>query len=356
LKRDFANFMKCFKTTFLLYSLAMLLLLLGPTSRISAEINLYTDEQDVQRICHNKFYGYTVISQFQGSEELIMKDHKKIQIKDFLTESKNLITRNRSFCYKIVVISSQHGVGKSFISLNLASSLARNGQKVLLMDANIKYPGLHKLLYSTNEYPATQCLPGDKDALRDAIITVEHEFDFLGNLEIPVKARDFQNEFADYVDMLLGISFAYDFLIVDTHTGLNEMNLALFQETDAGLIISTPDVRTVFDTYTLIKASTPFLSRPSLYLVINQVFEKKLSEETHQDLSFAFRHFLGSDVRLLGMIPSEDSLGIAGKHQKPVWQLSHKMRVRQKFEEMAEIMIGSQNRKIYTCLTGFGQG
>lgn len=348
--------MKCFKTTFLLYSLAMLFLFLVRTSRISAEINCYTFEQEVHKICHNKFYSFMVISKFQGSEELIMKDHKKIQIKDFLTQNKSLITRNPGSCYKIIVISSQNGVGKSFISLNLASSLARTCQKVLLLDANIKYPGLHKLLYPTADFPATQCLSGDKDALRNAIVTIENEFDFLGNLEIPVKTRDFQTESADYVNMLFDISSSYDFTIVDTYTGLNEMNLALFQEADAGLIISTPDVRTVFDTYTLIKASTPFLSRQSLYLVINQVFEKKLSEETHQDLSFAFRHFLESDVRLLGMIPSEDSLGISGRYQKPVWQLSHKMRVMQKIEEMAEIMIGSQNRKIYTRLAGIGQG
>ncbi len=344
--------MKCLKTTFLSYILLAPVFFFGMVPEVSGglipgkEIISFTAEQAVSHSYPERQNNLTVFSPFQGSEELIMKDHKKIQFKDFLPREEVFISGKSGSCNKIVVISSHSGVGKSFISLNLACSLAKTGQRVLLLDGNIQHPWLHTLLYPGEDYPATQCSLSEKEALRDAVVSVDNEFYFLGNLRLPGKIQNLQADIYDCRDMWWAISSSYDYMVLDTHTGLNEMNLALFQEADAGVVVSTPDLRTVFDTYTLIKASAPFLNRPALYLVINQVFEKKVSEEARKNLSFAFRHFLESDVKLLGMIPADDSLKFSPHYQKPVWQLSQKMQVMQKIEEMAEVLASSHGRAV----------
>ena len=51
----------------------------------------------------------------------------------------------------ILVTSSVHGEGKSFISANLAATLAQNGSKVLLVDCDLRKGRLHKIFEVESE-------------------------------------------------------------------------------------------------------------------------------------------------------------------------------------------------------------
>jgi flagellar biosynthesis protein FlhG len=108
------------------------------------------------------------------------------------------------------------------------------------------------------------------------------------------------------LDLFCRVSDDYQYLIFDTHTGLNELNLVLLQECHQTIFISSTDPESVIDTYTLIKASQPYLNESDIYLIINQFVEKRISEEAHQDLDFALQHFIGYKIPLLGAIPVDD--------------------------------------------------
>ena len=64
----------------------------------------------------------------------------------------------------ILVTSSVHGEGKSFISANLAATLAQNGSKVLLVDCDLRKGRLHKIFDVESEN-------GLSDLLIDSIST-----------------------------------------------------------------------------------------------------------------------------------------------------------------------------------------
>lgn len=66
------------------------------------------------------------------------------------------------FAYKsLIVTSAKSGEGKSTILANTGISLARNGEKIILVDADLRRPTLHKLLGVTNTIGLTSILTGE---------------------------------------------------------------------------------------------------------------------------------------------------------------------------------------------------
>jgi capsular exopolysaccharide synthesis family protein len=45
----------------------------------------------------------------------------------------------------LAVVGAERGVGRSFVAANLAASMAQRGGRVLLVDADLRSPGLHRL-------------------------------------------------------------------------------------------------------------------------------------------------------------------------------------------------------------------
>ncbi len=64
-----------------------------------------------------------------------------------IQEQQMRIVRNmRSIKYKVAVISTKGGVGKSFVTTSLAAALASRGKRVGVFDADIAGPSVHKML------------------------------------------------------------------------------------------------------------------------------------------------------------------------------------------------------------------
>ena len=94
----------------------------------------------------------------------------------FVETFKKLRTRveyqmRRSRCKVVMVTSVLEDEGKSTVSVNLALAMARKYQNVLLIDADMKKPAVHKILgYQDEEYATLPELLAEKVALRDALL------------------------------------------------------------------------------------------------------------------------------------------------------------------------------------------
>jgi polysaccharide biosynthesis transport protein len=77
----------------------------------------------------------------------------------------------------ILVTSSRPGEGKSTTAIALAADFASHGMKVLLIDADLRRPGLHKLVGGHNDVGFADVL-GEEAALEDAVQRFEN-IDFL---------------------------------------------------------------------------------------------------------------------------------------------------------------------------------
>ena len=72
----------------------------------------------------------------------------------------------------ILVTSPQPGDGKTTVACNLAAGLALNGRRVLLVDANLRRPGVHKVFGLDNDRGLTTALQ-DADAFESCVRDAE---------------------------------------------------------------------------------------------------------------------------------------------------------------------------------------
>ncbi|HEY9909259.1 MAG TPA: polysaccharide biosynthesis tyrosine autokinase, partial [Thermosynechococcaceae cyanobacterium] len=79
----------------------------------------------------------------------------------------------------VVIGSAVAGEGKTLVALNLATTAAALGQRVLLVDANLRDPQLHTLFDLTHARGLTEVLTEDKMSWEEAIVPLEPNLSLL---------------------------------------------------------------------------------------------------------------------------------------------------------------------------------
>jgi MinD-like ATPase involved in chromosome partitioning or flagellar assembly len=190
---------------------------------------------------------------------------------------------------KIVSIHSfRGGTGKSNISANIAAQIAKDGNRVGVVDTDINSPGIH-VLFGMDEDEMTRSLNDylwDKCAIEEAAYPVGTRigrgevFAIGGEIYLvpsSIRAGDITRVLREGYDVaLLNDGFDalidklnLDYLIIDTHPGLNEETLLSVAISDALIIILRPDQQDFQGTAVTVDVARK-LEVPNLFLVINK--------------------------------------------------------------------------------------
>jgi MinD-like ATPase involved in chromosome partitioning or flagellar assembly len=203
------------------------------------------------------------------------------QISDFCEEE-----RSDGMGKIISVHSFRGGTGKSNISANVAAQLASQGNRVGVVDTDIQSPGIHVLFgmddttinMALNDYLWERCAV--EDAAYDVTASVQGEGKPLsGKLYlIPSSLRSGEiskilKEGYDVTLMTDGLDalvekLDLDYLIIDTHPGVNEETLLSLALSDALVIVLRPDQQDFQGTAVVVDLARK-LKVPNLFLVIN---------------------------------------------------------------------------------------
>ena len=190
---------------------------------------------------------------------------------------------------KIVSVHSfRGGTGKSNISANVAAQIAKDGNRVGVVDTDINSPGIH-VLFGMDEDEMTRSLNDylwDKCAIEEAAYPVGARigkgevFTIGGEIYLvpsSIRAGDITRVLREGYDVgLLNDGFDalidkldLDYLIIDTHPGLNEETLLSVAISDALIIILRPDQQDFQGTAVTVDVARK-LEVPNLFLVINK--------------------------------------------------------------------------------------
>ncbi|MBT0569656.1 MinD/ParA family protein [Curvibacter sp. CHRR-16] len=214
----------------------------------------------------------------------------------------------------IAVTSGKGGVGKTFVSANLAAALAKRGLRVLVLDADL---GLANLDVVLNLYPKTTLhdVFTGKAKLEEAIIRAPGGFSVLlagsGMVEYSRLTPEVRNEF---LRIMVGLVPHYDVMLLDTGAGISDVVLFAVSLASEVLVVATPEPTSLTDAYATIKVLANQQKRQQIRLVINQTARTGDGRAITMQLQQVLDRFVGKEgqpaVKLLhaGDIPADPSV------------------------------------------------
>ncbi len=246
----------------------------------------------------------------------------------------------------IAVSSGKGGVGKSTVAANLAVSLANQGYKVGLLDADIFGPSMPKMFQIEDARPYAERIDG-----RDLIIPVEKygvRLLSIGFFVDPDQATLWRGGMAsNALKQLIGDANwgELDYFLIDLPPGTSDIHLTIVQTlaVTGAIVVSTPqavalaDARKGINMFTNEKVNVPILGLvenmawftpaelpENKYYIFGKEGAKQLAEEMN--------------VPLLGQIPIVQSICEGGDKGTPV-ALNEETITGQAFKKLAENVV-----------------
>lgn len=170
----------------------------------------------------------------------------------------------------IAVTSGKGGVGKTFVSANLAAALAKLGLRVLVLDADL---GLANLDVVLNLYPKLTLhdVFTGKAKLEEAIVRAPGGFSVLlagsGMVEYSRLTPEVRN---DFLRIMGGLVPHYDVVLLDTGAGISDVVLFAVSLASEVIVVATPEPTSLTDAYATVKVLVGQQKRQTIRMVINQ--------------------------------------------------------------------------------------
>ena len=228
----------------------------------------------------------------------------------------------------IAVHSFRGGTGKSNIIANIAATMALQGQRVGIIDTDIQSPGIHiifglkedKMELTLNDYLWGRC--NIKEAAYDVTDTLiteqENTSKVKGSLYLipsSIKAAEISRVLREGYDVVrlndgfheLTRSLKLDYLLIDTHPGLNEETLVSIGISNILLIILRPDSQDFQGTAVTVDVAHK-LKAAKIVLVLNKVLASLNFADLKQQVEKIY------DVPVAGILPlSEEMVQLGSK-------------------------------------------
>jgi len=170
----------------------------------------------------------------------------------------------------LAVTSGKGGVGKTFVSANLAAALAKRGHRVLVIDADLGLANLDVVLNLYSKVTLHDVFTG-KAKLEEAIIKAPGGFSVLlagsGMVEYSRLTAEVRDDFLRVIETLTS---KFDVLLLDTGAGISDVVLFAVSQAAEVLLVATPEPTSLTDAYATIKVLVGQQKRQNIRMIINQ--------------------------------------------------------------------------------------
>ncbi len=226
----------------------------------------------------------------------------------------------------ISIHSFRGGTGKSNVTANLAAQAAMAGKRVAVVDTDIQSPGIHVLFglnennmqHTLNDYLHGHCpitevayLVGRERDARQGVRQLADKSLWL--IPSSIKTNEISQVIRNGYDInvlnkgfkMLRKELNLDYLLIDTHPGLNDETLLSIGISDAMVIILRPDQQDLQGTAVTLDVSRN-LDVPTILLLVN----KALSRYDHRQIQSQIADTFGAPV--VGILPLNEEMADLG--------------------------------------------
>lgn len=224
-------------------------------------------------------------------------------------------------CQIISVHSFRGGTGKSNLTANLAATMSLQGLKVGVVDTDIQSPGIHiifgldedQMEYSLNDYLWGNC--AIEDTAYDVSYVLQSDRANSGLYLIPssIKASQIARILREGYDVArlndglneLIQALDLDYLLIDTHPGLNEETLLSIAISDRLVVILRPDRQDYQGTAVTLEVARK-LDMSNIMLVVNKALPNSDFGILQENMETTYK------TPVVGIIPLSEEIAQLG--------------------------------------------
>lgn len=224
----------------------------------------------------------------------------------------------------LTVTSGKGGVGKSNTAINLAIQFRKQGQRVIILDADFGLANIEIMFGTVPKHNLCDLIYQGK-SLREIITWGPMEVGFVSGGSGIVGMSNLSRDYLAYIiKNLTELDAIADIIIVDTGAGIADAVLEFLVASGEILLITTPEPTSITDSYSLLKALNrhPRFSPENtlVKMIANKVEEEEEGEIVFNKLNAVVSRYLHMSFSYLGAIPQDSQLARAVMQQVPVSQ------------------------------------
>jgi flagellar biosynthesis protein FlhG len=214
----------------------------------------------------------------------------------------------------MAITSGKGGVGKTFVSANLAAALARQGRKVLVLDADLGLANLDVVLNLFPKITLHDVFTG-KHSLAEAVLPAPGGFWVLLAGSGMVEYSRMTPEVRDQLHQVVAdVTPRFDHVLLDTGAGISDVVLYTVSLSGEVLVVVTPEPTSMTDAYATIKVLATTQGRRKMNLLVNQTRKTGEGRTVRQQLQQVVDRYVnpGLDspvmLELLGEVPLDTAV------------------------------------------------
>lgn len=236
----------------------------------------------------------------------------------------------------IAVTSGKGGVGKTNVSVNLSVALARKGERVLLMDADLGLGNVDVLLGLKSQKNLSHVLAGE--ASLDEILLEGPEGIGIIPAASGIKhmAELSAKENTGLIHAFGALQRPVDIMVVDTAAGIADSVVRFSQAASDVIVVVCDEPASITDAYAMIKVLSRDHGVQRFHVVANMVRDTGEGRRLFEKLNVAASRFLDVTLIHLGSVPFDDYLRRSIQRQKTVIQAFSGARSSRAFMEIAD--------------------
>lgn len=218
----------------------------------------------------------------------------------------------------IAVTGGKGGVGKTSVSINLATALSSAGKRVLLLDGDLGLANVDVLLGLTPRHTLAHVLSG-QCTLQEVILEAPQGFHVVPAASgVADLANMGATEHLNIVQAFSSLSSRIDVLIVDTAAGIAHSVLQFSQAAQHVLLVVCDEPASITDAYALVKVLSRNHGVRHFQVLANMSRKHGEGEALFRKLERVAMRFLDVVLEYVGEIPEDAYLRRAIREQRPV--------------------------------------